>query len=285
MPRGSFDRAADYYDQTRGYDAASANRIRDAIVDHTGAGAGTRFLELGVGTGRIALPFIRAGYDYTGVDLSQAMMDRLVAKLANDPQRPSYRFQLYQGDIAELPFEDASFDVLIMVHVLHLVADWRAVLREAARVLRPGGRLVLGQDGETNEHAPSDDMAMPEPLRVRRKWFDLRREFGVDRPDERLNLWAKDQQIVNRITAFLQELGATTASQPLAEYEQPPISPRDMLARIRDRVYSLDWDLPDDVHAKMLSQLEQWFAGAIAEPDTPVARPGTFTALIATWPL
>jgi SAM-dependent methyltransferase len=284
MPGVSFDRAADYYDLTRGYDADSADRIRDAIVAHTGAGAGTRFLELGVGTGRIALPFIRAGYDYTGVDLSQAMMDRLTAKVAADPARETYRFQLRQGDITQLPFEDSTFDVIIMVHVLHLVADWQAVLREAARVLRPGGRLVLGQDGDPNEGMPSDDAATPAPLRVRRKWLELRRAFGVDRPAGRANLWMEDRQVVDRIAAFLQQMGAATESVRLAEYTRPPITPREMLARLRERVYSSDWELPDEVHAEMLSQLEQWFAGAIAAPDTPAVLPGTFTALVATWP-
>jgi SAM-dependent methyltransferase len=284
MPGVSFDRAAAYYDATRGYHTGSDDRIRDAIVGYTGASAATRFLEMGVGTGRIALPFIRAGFDYTGIDISQAMMDRLVAKLAGEPQRAEYRFQLRQGDITELPFEDSAFDVIIMVHVLHLVADWQAVLREAARVLRPGGWLLLGQDGDSNDGAPSDDAATPEPLRVRRKWLELRREFGVDRPAGRANLWLEEGQVANRVIAFLQALGATTAAVRLTEYEQPPIAPRDMLARIRERVYSSDWEIPDEIYAAMLGRLEQWFARAIALPDTPVTATGVFSALTATWP-
>src|SRR5262245_29942346 len=83
----SFDRAAEYYDTTRGYAAGSAERIRDAIVAYIGAERDARFLELGVGTGRIALPFIRAGDHYTGVDISQAMLERLSGKLTGDPGR------------------------------------------------------------------------------------------------------------------------------------------------------------------------------------------------------
>ncbi len=275
MPGVSFDRAAAYYDATRGYHTGSDARIRDAIVAYTGAGPTTRLLELGVGTGRIALPFIRAGFDYTGVDISQAMMDRLTAKLADDPQRANYRFQLRQGDITELPFEDSAFDVIIMVHVLHLVADWQAVLREAAR--------VLGQDGDPNEGAPSDDAATPEPLRVRRKWLELRHEFGFDRPAGRANLWLEEGQVVSQVAAFLQQLGATTAAVRLTEYERPPLSPREMVARIRERVYSSDWEIPDETYAKMLGRLDEWFAGAIAHPDTLAAPTGVFSALTATW--
>src|SRR3954470_15795923 len=105
MPPVSFDRAAEYYDITRGYADGSAERIRDAIVAYTTAGRNTRFLELGVGTGRIALPFIRAGYDYTGVDISPAMMARLAGKLADDSGASMYRFQLREADITMLPFE------------------------------------------------------------------------------------------------------------------------------------------------------------------------------------
>src|SRR6476661_3003193 len=103
MSSVSFDRAAEYYDATRGYATGSDDRIRDAIVAYAGAGKTTRFLELGVGTGRIALPFIRAGYDYTGIDISSAMMDRLAAKLAGDQGASEYRYQLRQADITHPP--------------------------------------------------------------------------------------------------------------------------------------------------------------------------------------
>ena len=157
MPPVSFDRAAEYYDTTRGYADGSAERIRDAIVAYASAGRDTRFLELGVGTGRIALPFIRAGYDYTGVDISPAMMARLADKLAGDSGAAAYRFQLHEADITALPFEAQRFDVIIAVHVLHLVADWQRAIQEARRVLRPGGWLLCGSDETLGEDASSAD--------------------------------------------------------------------------------------------------------------------------------
>jgi SAM-dependent methyltransferase len=277
MPGVSFDRAAEYYDATRGYQAGSDERIRDAIVAYSGAGMATRWLELGVGTGRIALPFIRAGYDYTGVDISQAMMDRLVGKLAEDPGRSSYRFELRQGDITELPFEDSVFDVIIMVHVLHLVADWQAVLREARRVLRPNSWLLLGYDDRPAEDVSIDTVR--EPDLVRERWLDLRRELGSDRPTGRSNLWGADRQVI----AFLEELGAGVEVVRLAEYERPPISPRGMVERLRARVYSSDWATPDDLHAEMLRRLDEWFQPTITTPDTPVTTAGVFRAITAKW--
>ncbi len=283
MPGVSFDRAAAFYDATRGYTEESANRIRDAIVAYTGATEATRFVELGVGTGRIALPFIRAGYDYTGVDISQAMMDRLAEKLADDPSSGSgqgagavgYRYQLRGADITELPFADAMFDVAIGVHVLHLVDDWQKALREAQRVLVPGGVLLLGHDS-----GPEASAEIAPPQQVNRKWQEIRRELGTDQPSGRSNIWGAD----DRLPAYLESLGAQTERIHLARVEGPPISARGMAERIKARSYSSDWSTPDDVHAEAVRRLEQWMAEELPQPDEPATSTGNFVALVARWP-
>jgi SAM-dependent methyltransferase len=279
MPPVSFDRAAEYYDTTRGYADGSAERIRDAIVAYTGAGRDTRFLELGVGTGRIALPFIRAGYDYTGVDISPAMMNRLAGKLAGDPGTAAYRFQLREADITALPFEAARFDVIIAVHVLHLVADWQRAIQEARRVLRSSGWLLCGSDETLAEDASSADLSLPAPLRVRRKWWELRRELGLGRLDGRSNLLSRDTQLL----AFLYASGATIDTVVLAKYELPVISARAMADRVKARVFSSDWDTADAAHAIMSRQLDDWLAQSIDAPDAPVPIAGEFMAIMATW--
>src|SRR5262245_32183987 len=139
MPLISFDRAVDYYDETRGLVPGAAEKIRDAILDYTHVTPTARFLELGIGTGRIALPFIAAGYQYDGADVSTARMGRLAQQIAdlavaNGKQVTDYHCKLIEADITQrLPLEDASYDVVILVHVLHLVEDWQSVLREARR--------------------------------------------------------------------------------------------------------------------------------------------------------
>jgi ubiquinone/menaquinone biosynthesis C-methylase UbiE len=70
MPGVVFDRATSFYDATRGFPPGVAEQVRDQIARCTGAGRSTRLLEIGVGTGRIALPFLQIGADYTGADLS-----------------------------------------------------------------------------------------------------------------------------------------------------------------------------------------------------------------------
>lgn len=278
MPGVSFDRAAEYYDETRGYNAGSGERVRDAIVALAGAGAGTRFLELGVGTGRIALPFIRAGYDYTGVDISQAMMDRLVDKLAAEAS-PQRRYDLRQADITALPFADASFDVVIVVHVLHLVSDWRAAVREARRVLRPGGCLVIGYDQWQDMNIPGDTIVQTSTAQVRAQWEAIQRDLG-QQAASRLQVRTSDNDLV----AYCKSLGARTERVRLAEVERVPVSPRAAAERLKARLYSSDWATPDDVHAEAARRLDEWFAREIGAPDEPVAQPGFFGAILVRWP-
>src|SRR4051794_10802245 len=104
MPSITFDPASAYYDNTRGFAPGVAEAIRDAILAKIGKNSSTRFVELGVGTGRIALPFIQANYNYTGVDLSLAMMEQLMVKLAAGPGASPYHYNLLQADVTFLPF-------------------------------------------------------------------------------------------------------------------------------------------------------------------------------------
>ena len=70
----SFDRVAAVYDRTRGLPPEVETAIGAGIARLTAATTATRFLEVGVGTGRIALPLVRQGYRYSGVDLSMPML-------------------------------------------------------------------------------------------------------------------------------------------------------------------------------------------------------------------
>lgn len=276
MPGISFDRAAEYYDATRGYAPGVAERIRDAIVAYTGATTQSRFLELGVGTGRIALPFIQAGYSYTGIDISEPMMDRLRAKLAAEPDASGYRYDLRQGDVSALPFADNSFDVVLAVHVLHLVGDRTAVMREAGRVLRPGGFFLTAHDGPASDEGGDDT-----PIRqVRSKWFELLSELQTDVPIEEISRWIDDEQLADELVA----LGASAQVVRLATYERPGLSVRGLADLIKGRRFSSDWRTPDDVHAEASRRLECWIAEQYPDAEELLTISGDFTAVIARWP-
>ncbi len=132
----AFDRAAEYYDATRGFAPETEAAMTELLRDELG-GRG-RVLEVGVGTGQVALPLNAAGIPLVGIDLARAMMDRLIAKAGGLPP-----FPLVQADATRMPLADDTFGGAYLRWVLHLIPAWEAALAEIVRVLRPGGALVV----------------------------------------------------------------------------------------------------------------------------------------------
>jgi ArsR family transcriptional regulator len=99
-----------------------------------------RLLDIGTGTGRVLELLAGAADVATGVDRSPEMLRLARGKLA---AAGNQKADLLQADMRALPFADASFDTVTMHHVLHFADDPQAVVSEAARVVAPGGKLIL----------------------------------------------------------------------------------------------------------------------------------------------
>lgn len=99
-------------------------------------------LDMGCGTGRFTIPLAERVKSVSGLDLSPMMLATARKKLADRGLEADLR----EGDMAALPFADASFDVVVsMLALMHIPReDRQQVFREVARVLRPGGRLLIG---------------------------------------------------------------------------------------------------------------------------------------------
>jgi SAM-dependent methyltransferase len=97
-------------------------------------GVGRRLLDIGCGTGHHLARMRSRGFDVAGVDGSREMLAH--ARIANPG------VEVRQADVERLPFPDASFDFVLCVEVLRYLSDPSPCLREAARVLRPGGVLL-----------------------------------------------------------------------------------------------------------------------------------------------
>jgi ubiquinone/menaquinone biosynthesis C-methylase UbiE len=98
-------------------------------------------LDVGCGTGRWAELVLNAWptAKVTGLDLSQEMLRRAQVRAAGYPDR----LDLVHGDAQSLPFDDASFDIVTCSHSFHHYPDQRGVVAEMARVLKPGGRVMI----------------------------------------------------------------------------------------------------------------------------------------------
>jgi 2-polyprenyl-3-methyl-5-hydroxy-6-metoxy-1,4-benzoquinol methylase len=112
---------------------------REFLLDKVSPGE--RVLDMGCGTGRFTVPMAAAGAQVTGFDLSEGMLSEARRKL----DERDLSAELRQGDMANLPFDDGTFDtVTSMLALMHVpLADRPAVFREVSRVLRPGGRMLL----------------------------------------------------------------------------------------------------------------------------------------------
>jgi demethylmenaquinone methyltransferase/2-methoxy-6-polyprenyl-1,4-benzoquinol methylase len=131
-----FDEVAERYDVTNDVLAlGQTRRWRRAVVDAVRPMPGERILDLAAGTGTSSVPFEQAGAMVVPADFSLGMLR------VGKRRQPGLSF--VAGDGMALPFRDGAFDAATISFGLRNIHDRRAGLRELARVVRPGGRLVV----------------------------------------------------------------------------------------------------------------------------------------------
>ncbi|MDE2852896.1 MAG: class I SAM-dependent methyltransferase [Chloroflexota bacterium] len=264
----NYDEAVNYYDATRGFRDGVVERYRAALLDCTGAGSSSRFLELGIGSGLIAAPFLRASDDYVGIDLSRGMMGLIGGKLAGAPAP-----RLAQADCRHLPFAAASFDVIQAARVFHHLPAWRDCIDEARRLLGPGGALVIV------ENLPPAEAERPPWGIVQDKWDEILRGLGLADDGHGDGIWLTDDSM----RRYLESTGASVDFTDLLRFLEKPISPRVMVERRAARMFSSDWPIPAALHRRATRALKAWLEEECAAPDEMVERETIFRALVARW--
>ncbi len=211
----SFDRIADKYDATRG-GLERGRAVAESIAPHLTDDR--RVLEVGVGTGAVAVAMADMGRDVVGVDISPEMLHRAHSRLGP---------RVANGNAQVLPIRDRSVSNAYIVWVLHLVADPTAVAEECARVLRPGGRLVVVAGRPTPRR---DDM--PDVVEAMLPLDQLRKKrLGPDDP-ESVQAWAA--------AAGFDTVVVTTRE------ERFDTSPAEAATPIEQRVFSFLWEIDDE---------------------------------------
>ena len=235
--RVSFDRIADAYDETRGLPATPMAKAIGFLAEEL---QGKHVLEIGVGTGRYAVPLQKSGVKVVGVDIATRMVERGLEKGLRD---------IVFADGARLPFRDGSFDAVTSNHVLHLVPDWRTVLREAERVLRPRGVYF-------SLFERYKDTTLADEYRA------LLRAFGYGRTDPGLH------------ERNLPRLIPPARVVRVAHWDD--IQPADkILEEMKRKLYAFMWKVPDDLHEKALSVLAAEHGGKLIDR--------TFDLEVAFW--
>ncbi len=165
------------------YDAVYSGILRPGRNEAVKAAlaCGPEILEVGVGTG-LSLGDYPAGYRVTGIDLSKPMLDRAAEKIAS--QGLDNVLGLAVMDACRLGFRDGVFDAVVGQYMITLVPDAESALDEFARVLKPGGEIVLvNHIGAENGPLALVERAVA-PLAKRVGW---RSEFQLGR----IRAWAE----------------------------------------------------------------------------------------------
>lgn len=134
-----FARHAGEWDDLRALHSPDAEVERQLAAALAAAPLGA-VLDIGTGTGRMAELFASTAERVVALDKNLEMLRVARAKLQH---LPAARIELVQGDFYDLPFADGSFDTVVLHQVLHFAADPFPALAEAARVIRPGGRIAI----------------------------------------------------------------------------------------------------------------------------------------------
>jgi SAM-dependent methyltransferase len=233
----NFDRAAEYYDATRALPGAAMEELLDILGQEL---AGRQpCLEIGVGTGRIALPLHGRGIALAGADISPAMLRRLLVNSDGVPP-----FPLLQADATRLPLADGSFGSVLAVHVLHLITAWRDAVDEAFRVLRPGGALIAS--------FPGGEASTRQQVRIAR-WRPAVRESLARHGIVRVRLGASTAE---EVSAYLGRRATARILPPVRVTETQTLS-----ATLRDlegQLYSWTWPYTPEQVLSAVSDIRAW---------------------------
>jgi SAM-dependent methyltransferase len=119
--------------------AARLAPVQDELIELLGLKGGESLLDAATGTGEVAIRAARAGAHVSALDISEPMLEK--ARRAADEAGLEIQFEL--GDVEYLPYDDASFDIVVSNFGLVFAPDHANVAAELARVTRPGGRLCF----------------------------------------------------------------------------------------------------------------------------------------------
>lgn len=258
MPK-SFDRIADIYDDTRRMPPEVVAGIMENIRGEIKPSSG-RVIELGIGTGRIALPLAGAGFRIVGVDVAEKMLSRLRENTAGK----SSSIRAVRGDVTALPFAADSFSAAIAVHVFHLLDDMEACVNETRRVLSPGGCLLFGGEQRLFRYV--------EKVGLNEDFTAMLMRAGIKLPDQ--------AEVERKAAEYVRGMGGDVRRLRPVEWDFE-ISCAGLTGRIENRAASYLWDASDDAIDDLVEKLRALLETHMGPPSTMIRFRRTFNMFCA----
>jgi SAM-dependent methyltransferase len=236
------------------YDRRHGATISDDGLAKLWTGAGfhecARVLDIGAGTGRVAIPLAKRGCNVVAVEPASGMLAQLRVKAADK------RLLAVVAEGSHLPFPAERFNVVVIARLLYLTPDWRDILREAQRVLAPRGCLL---------HEWGNGQIDEEWVQIREQARRLFEEAGLQVP---FHAGVRSETEVDRQCADLQ----LVREGQIEMGPGPAITLREFLRRVVEGELSYIWSVPEHVRAKCLPRLQQWSQETF-DLERPLAMP------------
>jgi ubiquinone/menaquinone biosynthesis C-methylase UbiE len=248
----SFDPFAEVFDRTRASDPRALGRALDFLRDKLPPRPSGRILEVGAGTGRIALPLAGRGYRVVGVDLARKMLLHIPEHARG---ARALRVEPIQADATQLPLRSSSIEWAYWVHVLHLVEGWRQALDELLRVVGREGSLVAMDTGHGRE--------VPALL-------ERYRAIARSRGSLRERLGPTDREILFR---YLIDRGCEVRREPRRWRWVAQIPIEEALQDIDHRAFAAVRFTSLSVHREIMRDLREWSSAHLGGPGTIIRVP------------
>lgn len=241
-PRVDFSANALVYDKRHG--AVVSDDLAQELTAELAPAA--RIVEIGAGTGRVAVAMAKLGFEVIGVEPALPMLRAMQEKSRPMPVR------CVAADGTALPFADRSAEAVVIARLLYLVKDWQKLLHEAARVATEHG-IILHEWGNGT---PDENW-----VRIRERARSLFEGAGVRSP---FHPGARTESEVDHV---LSDLGFRRTSRVIAG-AGPVMSIAEFLEKIESGEVSYTWNVPKEVQKDCLPSLRAW-----AETQFDMARP------------
>lgn len=255
----SFDQAANIYDATRSEPPGITEQAAAELARRLPPGS--RLLELGVGTGRFTIPLLHCGLNICGLDISRKMMEQFYIKERPSLSRPA----LVEANLLYMPFGSAGFDVVVAVHVLHLINAWQDAVSEIRRALAPGGALAIGFDWRPDD-CPS--------VQMREEWENELRRLGYE-PHRRMGSYTSLKDALLAGGALLDEWTAAGWIQTYTLSGE--------IERLQKRTWSVTWEVPEEIFQASIAHLRSWAAHIHGSLDSPRTLKRAFIWQLYRW--